>query len=230
MSALGSVVSRNVGRGRSIAVAATGPEADLHDTLYAVNWLDLRRPWLYKVYGLLTFPLARRAGARVLFKGDRIEVLSGNDPVGETLLMVSYPNAEGFLDLATRPSFAVLSLLRRAALSRFRFAFFARWDDGPEPPANPRRHRGSDAYLVQGFEEVPEEGTNGDAPASFFRGVQAAAIVAREGDGPWRPTKLAPPPPWKVLSLRAGPEEALRARHQKSPGHGGLGALYRRAL
>lgn len=228
MSDSREVLSRPSGRGRSVGVQAVRPEADLRAPLYAVNLVDLVRPRTYSLYGLLAFPLARRAGARVLFKGERIEVLGGGGPVGQLLLIVYYPDAGSFLDLVTRPIFAGLSLLRRAAVERFRFALYEDRGSGSPPRRTPRSYRGSDAYLLRGTEGLSRGLAGEEAGRTFFAGRQAGILVSRTKEGPWCPTKLAPPVPWRALALNEGDLDDLRSAHGERESD--LGALYHRRI
>lgn len=230
-------------------VLPTADDARLDEPLYAINLLDRARPWAYDLYGTLAFPAARRVGARPMLKGVEGECWLG-DPsrARETLLVVCYRHADAFLDLASNPYFAVISMLRKLGVSDFQFGLSRRLDEGTKPPKRPRRRKGELLALLW-----PEAGDGDEADGAvgavgagspdltdLKRRVSAAgsrivfvgskkAILAldrgeQRGVGP---TRLAPPLPWTSLAVVAGTEHTLRPLVESAPPGVELAVHYR---
>jgi uncharacterized protein (DUF1330 family) len=97
---------------------------DENADLCAINWFNLKTPWMYQLYGLIASRYVRKVSARLFFKGTLVKKLEGpEDRQRENLLIVCYPGARAFLDLVDFKIFQMVSVLRLAAVKRFRFGF-----------------------------------------------------------------------------------------------------------
>ena len=117
-------VNREIKKGLKIAVMPTEDPSHLDQPVWAINWFDLNRKWLYNLYIMMAARLVKRVGGRLLYKGHLIETISG-DPklVRHMLLIVSYPDINHFLDLIMIRSFQLISILRLGAVKDFIFGF-----------------------------------------------------------------------------------------------------------
>lgn len=213
-------------------------DARLDAPVWAINLLDRRRPWAYELYGRLAAPLLLRAGGRLLAKGVEGEVLndgSGREDDGsETVLVVSYPNADAFLRLAGNPFFALISILRKIGLRGFRFGFAHRLDPGPKPPKLPQKAEGRLLTLLWD-EDAPKPEVQAldhrlrEAGAELlFAGRRQAILALDKGDGEPEPTRLAPPLPWSHVALVTGDEGVLRDIAEDLPEGVARAILHRR--
>ena len=90
----------------------------------AINWFDLKTPWMYQLYGLIASRFVRKVRGRLYFKGKLVKKIEGpDDRQRENLLIVCYPGARTFLDLVDFKIFQMVSVLRLAAVKRFCFGF-----------------------------------------------------------------------------------------------------------
>ena len=115
-----SHVERNVTK--KLRIRIRGEEALLNGPLFAINWFDTRIAAIYHLYNLLAGPRAFKVGAKALFKGKVEDTIYGNPKLQRSyLLIVNYPSANNFLDLASDKIFQIFSVLRIAAVKRFSF-------------------------------------------------------------------------------------------------------------
>ena len=105
-----------------VRIRIRGEEAVIQNPLFAINWFDTRVAFIYHLYNMLAGPRAFKVGAKALFKGKHQRTLYGNPDLQRNfLLIVNYPSANHFLDLASDKVFQVFSVLRIAAVKRFSF-------------------------------------------------------------------------------------------------------------
>ena len=103
-------------------VRISGSEEVLRNPLFAINWFDTRVALVYHFYNLIAAPRVFKVGGKALFKGQYQETIYGNpDMQRKFLLIVNYPSANRFLDLAADKIFQVFSVFRIAAVKRFSF-------------------------------------------------------------------------------------------------------------
>ncbi len=113
----------------SIHVGLHGSQADLHNSLYAINWFDTRMAWLYHLYNKLAIKDVLAVGATPFFKGEVCQRVHGVASSSRRfLLIVRYPNGNSFLDLLVKRRFQALSLLRMLAIKKFSFVLHRRRD------------------------------------------------------------------------------------------------------
>lgn len=106
-----------------VRIVPTRPFAET-DSFYAINWFDLKRPALYRLYNKLVGPLLLNVGGGLQFKGKRLETLEGTDADDRTmLLLVYYPNPAAFLALLGRKLFQLASVLRNRSVERFNLGY-----------------------------------------------------------------------------------------------------------
>ncbi len=162
--------------------------------IYAVNWFDLKRPWLYNLYGLLAIPHVRKVDGRVHFKGLLKEKWEGKPELDRSnLLIVRYPDADSFLSMLTSKLFLLKSVLRIHAVKDFVFGFTRRMDNGPDPAGKTGKYGGSACYLVHIFsnesngngmpdgDQIRSLRTENDQILHFY-GIQTATL-GRSKDG-----------------------------------------------
>ena len=107
---------------RKIRIRIRGEEAVIQNPLFAINWFDTRAAFVYHLYNMIAGPRAFKVGAKALFKGKYQRTLYGNPSLQRNyLLIVNYPSANHFLDLASDKVFQIFSVLRIAAVKRFSF-------------------------------------------------------------------------------------------------------------
>ena len=168
-----------------------GPNIDLDKDLYAINWFDLKRPWLYDLYTQLAYPHVRSVGGKVHFKGMVSNKIKGPDENDrQVLLIVNYPNADSFLSLLKNKSFLYKSVLRIKSVDYFTFGFVKRMGSTAEPMNFLQEFTGEHHYLLLHFKSRSqpaeiiynlEEVITDNNLKPFFMGYKAA-LVGRLSD------------------------------------------------
>ena len=120
-------IDKQITKTTSISIIGVSSEIDLDTGLWAINWFDTKRKWLYNLYTLLAAPLVIKVGGGLVFKGQHLEKLAGEDnDARKILLVVKYPSANHFFDLLAFKFFLLLSVLRVMAVEKFVFGFSKR--------------------------------------------------------------------------------------------------------
>ena len=190
MAETGNEAERSIQLNRKQGVKIMAQAAGAFDQpLYAVNWLNLKRPVRYKWYSRLVFSHLVKVRARVFFKGYVTERLSGDPKYDrEMLLLVCYPSPESFLKLISNKWFQVKSILRVTAISRFVFGYVKKRMGKGQPLDKPRPYQGGKTYMVLLFQgeqsDFDHKLFHDEHPAIelYFLGEQSAKI-ARVVDG-----------------------------------------------
>jgi len=121
------------------------------DRIWAINWFNYKKKWLYKLYNRLAAPHVIRVGGQLLFKGHNSQSLFGDEELSrQTLLIVTYPKIDDFLDMLTIKTFQLVGLLRVKAVKDFVFGFTRRVDKH-ETGIMPK-YNGNDSYLVYHYQ------------------------------------------------------------------------------
>jgi len=170
----------------SIHITGSIDQSDLDQPLYAINWFNTKSKRLYNLYGALAFPHVKKVGGEVVFKGKVREILSGDNSLKrETLLIVKYPSADGFLGLFSQKLFLLKSLLRVKAVKDFVFGFVKLAGGTAQSTQKPEKYNGDKSYLVHILKgHFKEDHSNTDYPEGinlFFDG-QKTAYVGRSSD------------------------------------------------
>ncbi len=120
-------IGKKVTKTTSLSITALRQDIDLGSNLWAINWFNPKRRWLYNLYTALAVPLAIKVGARLWHKSTFLEKLAGADGDGrKMLLIVEYPSASKFMDLVGIKFFQLISILRILAVEDFIFGFTKR--------------------------------------------------------------------------------------------------------
>jgi len=160
--------------------------------IYATNWFNLKRPWLYKAYAKLAYPHVVKAGGMVLFKGAVTEIVVSDEKLDrEQVLIVRYPSQQKFLNMLTGKLFLMKSILRLKSVKDFAFGFAAREDNGAEPTSAIRHYTGNKKYMVHLFtssnktniNELSSLSKSEEGPEIFYFGKTAAHIARRDSSG-----------------------------------------------
>jgi hypothetical protein len=177
----------------------------LTQPLFAINWFNTKRAWLYSLYSILVAGPAFRAGAKVFLKAEVIKTLQGTPgDCRDLLLIVNYASGENFLDLLENKYFQIISGLRLAAVKDFSFVFHRRLD-GPERLNAKRQKYGqkkvyaihhfrSPGPLKAEFENIKALAT-GKKISLYFASERAAALAfetkgGQRGDMPFVTHKI----------------------------------------
>ena len=195
MSNVTKSVRRGSGTKIHITPSATDRQSDLGQPIYAVNWFDLKRSWLYNLYGMLAFPHVRKVDGRVHFKGVLKEKWEGIPELDrKNLLIVRYPDADSFLSMLSGKIFLLKSVLRINAVKDFVFGFTRRVDKGPDPAGRSGKYKGHAYYLVHifkndisgngmpDFDDISSLNTDNNQILHFY-GVKTAMIGRSKEEG-----------------------------------------------
>lgn len=113
----------------TIDIVPVNSSVDLQQRVWAINWFNYKKKWLYTLYNRLAVRNVIKVGGQLLFKGHNRQTLFGDETLArETLLVVTYPKIDNFLDMLTIKAFQVKSLLRVKAVKNFVFGFMKRVD------------------------------------------------------------------------------------------------------
>ena len=158
-------IERNVTRKMRIRIR--GEEAALQNPLFAINWFDTRAAPIYHLYNFLAGPRAFKVGAKALFKGKHVDTIYGNPELKRNfLLIVNYPSANNFLDLASDKIFQILSVLRIGAVKDFSFVLH-------------KRHQG-EQLLTDRLPKGDKQGSYAVVQLSESSGAASGADLAAE--------------------------------------------------
>jgi len=145
------LLKRNLTDKISVEILPVDSEKDLHERVWAINWFNYKRKWLYTLYNRLAAKHVIQVGGRLLFKGHRQRTLFGEETLARhTLLIVTYPKVDNFLDMLTIKAFQLKSLLRLNAVKKFVFGFTRRVDTETVEGVGKK----SGAYLVCHYQGV----------------------------------------------------------------------------
>ena len=113
----------------SIELIPANNSSELEGRIWAINWFDHKRKWLYNLYNKLASKYVVQVGGELHFKGHHQKTLLGKEEhKRQTLLIVTYPQASSFLSMLVIKAFQVVSLLRVKAVANFVFGFTKRVD------------------------------------------------------------------------------------------------------
>lgn len=147
------IVTAKIAKKTSASVISAHPDARLDQALWAINWFDLRRGWLYDLYNRIAFSHFRNIGAYPIFKGKLSQVIQHNERLKrDMLLVVKYPKAGSFLTMITDKVFQLKSLLRTSSVSHFQFGFMQKHNSEDHKPSA-SKYSGKLKYLVHVCED-----------------------------------------------------------------------------
>jgi len=119
-----TALSTNVSKNAKVIIVPVVEHFDEYADICAINWFDLKTPWMYKLYGLIASRYVRKVSGKLIFKGTLSRKLIGpKDRLRDNLLIVRYPGPRKFLQLVNFKIFQIVSVLRLAAVKRFVFGF-----------------------------------------------------------------------------------------------------------
>jgi len=127
-------IDTKINQTTTLSIVANSGDVDLNESIWAVNWFNTNRRWLYNLYTTLVSPLVVKVGGKLVFKGEFQEKIIGEDRDGrKILLIINYPSARHFIELASKKIFIFLSILRILAVNRFVFGFTKRHTTNESP-------------------------------------------------------------------------------------------------
>jgi uncharacterized protein (DUF1330 family) len=171
----------------TIHISASDKQSDLNQPLYAINWFNTKSKKLYNLYGALAFPHVKKVGGEVVFKGKVTRALSGDESLKrESLLIVKYPSADGFLDLFSQKLFLIKSLLRVKVVKDFVFGFVRMAGGKVQSTQNTKKYNGNKSYLLhilKGHSENKFSNIEYPEDINLFFDGRKAAYIGRSSDG-----------------------------------------------
>ena len=149
-------LKRDLTKTISVEIIPVGQGDIITDRIWAINWFNYRKKWLYGLYNRLAAPHVIKVGGQLLFKGHNQQILFGDEELSrQTLLIVTYPQIDNFLEMLTVKAFQLKSLLRVKAVKDFVFGFTKRLDKN-EAAIMPK-YNGTDSYLVYHYQGNAEQ-------------------------------------------------------------------------
>ncbi|MEO9964905.1 MAG: hypothetical protein ABJF11_03900 [Reichenbachiella sp.] len=146
------IITKRIGHQLDASVLSTTPDTKLVDSLWAINWFDLRRKWMYSLYNMLVVGHVQKIGAKPIFKGELQRPIHNSERLRrDMLLIVRYPKASAFLEMISSYFFQVKGMLRSSAVEHFQFGFMSnqRLSSDEQDEAFPTAYKGKLKYLVQ---------------------------------------------------------------------------------
>jgi uncharacterized protein (DUF1330 family) len=161
-----------------------------NDQLWAINWLNQKRPALYNLYSKLAYRHAAKVGGRVLFKGLVSEKLTGDDKYDrELLLIVRYQSVINFLKMISGKVFQLKSILRTSSVNRFVFGFVQKIAGEGDTKNFPTAYEGDRHHLIHIFQtDKPNEKhhlfvKSAYMPTLYFYGLKSATVARVDKGG-----------------------------------------------
>lgn len=171
-----------------------GSKQALNNPLFAINWFDTRAGWIYHLYNRLSAGRLYKIGGKVFFKGKVTKMIAGDASLARrNLLIVNYPSAEHFLDLAADRLFQFFSVLRIIAVKNFSFVMHQRIEGQQLVSDERQRWAASSAYALLHFttnEPIADvvstlrEIAGDDSVHIHFASQQAATLAVQSGSDP----------------------------------------------
>lgn len=132
----------------SVYIKSADKDVPLASPVYAVNWFNTRRLWLYNTYNMAAVGTVTKVGGKAIFKGSVIDVLLGDDAERrDMLLIVNYPSANQFMRMLESTWFKLVSILRLLSVEEFTFGFTRRTDAATVSADNDK----SKAYAIHHY-------------------------------------------------------------------------------
>ena len=171
-----------------------GSKQALDNPLFAINWFDTRVAWIYHLYNYLSAGRLYKIGGKVFFKGKVTKMIAGDASLArQYLLIVNYPSAEHFLELAADRLFQFFSVLRIIAVKNFSFVMHQRIE-GPQLMSDQRQQwAASNAYALLHFKtdepladvvSTLREIASDESIHVHFASQQAATLAVQSGSDP----------------------------------------------
>jgi len=173
-------LKRDLTKTISVEIIPVGEGDVSSDRIWAINWFNYKKKWLYGLYNRLAAPHVIRVGGQLLFKGHIQQTVFGAAELArETLLIVTYPKIDNFLEMLTVKAFQIVGLLRVKAVKEFVFGFTKRVDMNAAAPM--QKYNGTDAYLVYHYQskadkEKLNELARNENVKIFFHGEKMAQL------------------------------------------------------
>ncbi len=179
---------------KSTTFFVQGSKQALDNPLFAINWFDTRANWLYQLYNYLSAGRLYKIGGKVFFKGKITKMISGDASLARRhLLIVNYPSAEHFLDLAADRLFQFFSVLRIIAVKNFSFVMHQRIEGRQLMSDQHQQWASHNAYALLHFKtnepladvvSTLREIASGDSVHVHFSSHQAATLAVQSGSDP----------------------------------------------
>jgi hypothetical protein len=136
----------------NISIMITGPEYNLVDPVWAINWFNVKSKWLYDLYNYMARSHVISVSGYPFFKGRLIRRIEGFDiDERELLLIVNYPSPSAFLKMVKSKLFQLKSIIRISAVKDFTFGFMCRQDDGDTLQRKDSNYERNLIYMVHHF-------------------------------------------------------------------------------
>ena len=117
-------ITCNVTKSTKVLIKAKAPDVDLNEPLYAINWFSTKIEWMYHLYNMLASKSVKKIGGKAFFKGKITQtILDEKNKVRDLILIIQYPNGNGFKALMESTYFKIVSLFRMVAVKKFSFGF-----------------------------------------------------------------------------------------------------------
>lgn len=147
-------ISTSISATEKVLIKPVIESFDANADMCAINWFNLKTPWMYQLYGLIASRYVRKVSGKLYFKGNLIRKLEGPiERERENLLIVCYPGARSFLGLLDFGVFKVISILRLTAVRKFCFGFTENiLDQAESSGARDTRFSKQQSYLVHHFQ------------------------------------------------------------------------------
>ena len=179
-------VSTQINKNNKVVITPISEQADLEDVLYAINWFNVKRLWMYNLYNMLVAGHVKKLGAKAIYKGIGTQKINiENEELDRRmLLVVMYPSVNSFMKLVSNKLFLLKSIFRVNSVSDFNIGFSKRIDQGTVSKEPTRLYKGDNHYLIHTFKGSKSEVSlpNSDEINCFFYGVKVAQI-GRQKDG-----------------------------------------------
>lgn len=171
-----------------ISIISAGPDYSLDESIWAINWFNVKSKRLYDFYNIITDSNIKKVRGRFFFKGRLKKWLLGEmKDEREMLLIVTYYKAYDFLEMIMNKTFQLKNIVRKLSTKDFTFGFTKRIDDG-EPPKIKSIYEGKLIYMVHHFKNnhqlidskaIKEYAATKDI-FTHFSGIKSALICSKK--------------------------------------------------
>jgi hypothetical protein len=145
-------LTQKISNDLNISIISAGPEYNLVDPVWAINWFNVKSKWLYDLYNYMAISHVISVSGSPFFKGRLIRRIEGFDiDERELLLIVNYPSPNAFLNMVKSKLFQLKSIIRISAVKDFTFGFMSRQDNGDTLQRKDSDYERNLIYLVHHF-------------------------------------------------------------------------------
>jgi len=167
-----------------VIIRTNGPDINLDEPFYAVNWFSTKVEWLYTFYNFLALRSVKKVGGTAFFKARVTEtILDESKGRRDLILIVRYPSGLNFKSLMESTYFKVVSIFRVLSVSKFTFGFTHKLASDPDSQKEDGLHYAIHHFISDQSGEATLQSIQNILPNSIsikYAGNTIATLISKE--------------------------------------------------